>query len=469
MVQWEKLLSRERLRKSRSSPDQYDKRLSFDSDFDRVVFSSSFRRLQDKTQVFPLESSDFVRTRLTHSSEVAAVGRALGISAAKILAEREKYAGDYSREWSTIIATACMLHDIGNPPFGHSGEKYIGAWFKQKVAAFAAPANLEPGRPLVRARGGAPLELPDSQEQQDLLRFEGNAHAFRVATRIQTLGDEFGMNLTCGTLAALIKYPCSSVQTNKSSGKKSLAKFGYFKSDSYAFQRVRESTGLDGTIRHPLTFLVEAADDIAYSVVDIEDALKKKIISFELVCSYLKELPGDLKAEYLDRQLNARFDELSGRVISHSEREQLAFQHFRAHAIGKMTGSCVEAFCKHYDEIIAGKFDQELTHVMSLEPLCSKLKKLGEDHVYSFSDVVKVEESGKHVLWGLLDIFYDELTYSPDSRLIRTFLPPTWRNSGDDSMNVSDAYGRAQRVADYVAGMTDTFAISLFRRLTGQI
>jgi dGTPase len=359
-----------------------------------------------------------------------------------------------------------MLHDIGNPPFGHSGEKYIGAWFKQKLGR---PNNEEAGEPPVRTRGGAPLALQEAQENQDLTRFEGNAHAFRVATRIQTLGDEFGMNLTCGTLAALIKYPCSSLQTDKKSGKKSLAKFGYFKSDSYAFSRVREATGLTDFDRHPLTYLVEAADDIAYSVVDIEDALKKKVVSFELICSTLEELTGKLEVDFLE-QLKSRFDELyKVRGRSRSESEQLAFQGFRAFAIGKMTGSCVEAFFTHYDEIMAGKLDEELTNVMRLAPLCNRLKKLGEDHVYSSSEVVKVEESGKHVVWGLLDIFYDELTYNSGSRLISTFLPPTAKNPGDESFEMSETYARAQRVADYVAGMTDTFAMLLFRRLTGHV
>lgn len=457
-MEWEKLLSRERLRPSGTTTDAFDKRSSFDSDFDRVVFSSSFRRLQDKTQVFPLEAHDFVRTRLTHSAEVAAVGRALGISAARVLHEHDKLAADFSREWSTIVATACMLHDIGNPPFGHSGEKYIGSWFTQKLTD---PAQSTKEKPL-RTRVGAPLELPDDQEARDLTKFEGNAHALRVATRIQTLGAPFGMNLTCGTLGALLKYPCSSTQSDGT--KKSKKKFGYFKSDTRAFQRVRAAVALSDAVRHPLTFLVEAADDIAYSVVDIEDALKKRVISFDLVESYLAKLEGDAKEEFLEKQLRTQLAKLSA-VTSLSERQQLAFQNFRVHAIGRMIASTVQVFCEKFEEITAGEFDEELTEKMPLAPLCATLKKLGDDHVYSTSEVVKVEETGKHVIWGLLDIFYDELRYKPDSRLIKTFLPPT--NANPDDVEVSEQYALAQRVADYVAGMTDTFAVSLFRRLTG--
>lgn len=461
MADWDKLLSRTRLRDPSSQPDQYDKRSSFDSDFDRVVFSSSLRRMQDKTQVFPLESHDFVRTRLTHSTEVAAVGRALGISSARILGDNERLTGDHQRDWSTIIATACLLHDIGNPPFGHSGEKYIGSWFTQKLAR-ADGLDLIP----VRTRSGIPLELSDERERNDLTNFEGNAHAFRVATRLQTLGDPFGMNLTSGTLAALLKYPCSSTQSSREDGKKSRAKFGYFKSDQIAFDRVRENVGLPEFRRHPLTFLVEAADDICYSVVDIEDALKKRVLPFEAVVSQLSELPPDIGKEFVDI-LKSRAARLPTVGYGLADAQQLAFQRFRALAIGKMTAACVKTFCDNFDPILDGKFDSELTEKMDLSPLCSSLKKLASDHVYGSTEVVRVEESGKHVMWALLDLFYDELRTAPKSRLIRSFLPATPSNDTGDSEGISVAYQQAQRVADYVAGMTDTFALSLHRRLTG--
>lgn len=458
-MNWDRLLSSVRLRRASVKPSPYDKRSSFDSDFDRVVFSSSFRRLQDKTQVFPLESHDFIRTRLTHSSEVAAIGRAMGISAAAMLKDQEKVKGDYTREWSTIISTACLLHDIGNPPFGHSGEKYISQWFQQKLAS-TGPAQEQ----VERTRSGAPLELLDAQEKSDLTGFEGNAHAFRVATRLQTLGDTFGMNLTCGTLAALLKYPCSSKEVEKK-GKKSRSKFGYFKSDEWAFRKVMEVTGLPEHCRHPLVLLVEAADDIAYSIVDIEDALKKRIITFHQVIDYLERLDTALKKEFLETHLSGRLEFL--RDSTGSEKHQLAFQHFRGVAVGNMIASCVETFCNKYDAIVEGSYESELTTEMKLAPLCRVMKDLGSDHVYSSSDVVKVEESGKHVIWGLLDIFYDELTFSPESRLVKTCLPPTPPNT--DDVPVSDVYKKAQRVADYVAGMTDTFAMSLYKRLTGHL
>lgn len=465
MADWDKLLSRKRLRTSANPPDPYDKRSNFDSDYERVVFSSSFRRLQDKTQVFPLESHDFVRTRLTHSSEVAAVGRALGVSAARYLHEQEKVTGDHQRDWSTIVATACLLHDIGNPPFGHSGEKFIGSWFSQKLEA-SQPTSPPPTRPL-RTRGGVALSISDPHERTDLVKFEGNAHAFRVATRIQTLGDTFGMNLTCGTLAALMKYPCSSVETIKDSGRKSRDKFGYFKSDGDTFAQVREAVGLPQFVRHPLAFLVEAADDICYSAVDIEDALKKRVISFELIEAFLETLPPSLKSEYLDDHLRSPFKKLDDGHRTLVERQQLAFQQFRAYAIGKMAASCVKVFSERLDDVTTGTFDSELATQMELAPLCTVLKALGLKHVYSATEVVKVEEAGKHVVWGLLDLFYDELLTAPESRLIKSFLPPSSVNPKDDTLSLSAEYQRAQRVADYVAGMTDTYAISLFRRLTG--
>lgn len=257
---WSDLNSTSRLRPSLVKKSEADLRSAYEGDYDRVLFSSAFRRLQDKTQVFPLDRNDFVRTRLTHSLEVSTVGRDMGSSVAKVL-ERQGIDRNLNPEDAgTLVATACLLHDIGNPPFGHSGEQSIGQWFKSRF-------------------DNGKLKIEDRQERLDLEKFEGNASGFRIATRLQHLGQSYGMNLTAGALACLMKYPCGSHEVNwhikAKERPKKCSKFGYFKADAVTFRRVQTLTKLSGITRHPLTFLMEAADDIVYSAVDLEDALKK--------------------------------------------------------------------------------------------------------------------------------------------------------------------------------------------------
>lgn len=443
---------------ARRRPPQVDKartdfRTPFESDYDRVLFSSSFRRLQDKTQVFPLERHDFVRTRLTHSLEVSTVGRNLGISVAKALINGDHERSVNAEDFGTIVATACLLHDIGNPPFGHSGEKSIGRWFKDH---------------------GEALKITDTQERLDLECFEGNASGFRIATRLQHLGDEFGLNLTAGTLACLMKYPCASTEMVK--GSKRRAKFGYYKADQATFAWVQEQTRLAGA-RHPLAFLMEAADDIVYSAVDIEDALKKGILDYQTIVAFLadslKECPAgrQLVADHLEGRLSYLID----KGYSTGEARQLAFQYFRTIAVGKMAGSCVEHFVACYPALMEGSHDQALTEDtgaakgMKLAPLCKAMQDLAVAYVYSNREIVAIEFAGRRILHGLLDIFQEELNdwKAGKSKLIKSLLPPEVRNSADEEIAVSESYRYMLRAADYIAGMTDSYARDLHHRLTG--
>jgi dGTPase len=298
---WQRFTSVERLRPTRvTGPTPLDARTEFENDFDRVIFSSSFRRLRNKAQVFSLEPHDFVRTRLTHSIEVSTIGRSLGEGAAAALQERYPALHILSpRDVGAIVATACLLHDIGNPPFGHSGEKAIGGWFA------------------LNTESGMKLKLGDDQEKFDVTMFEGNAQAFRIATRLQWSGQDFGMNLTVATLSTLIKYPCASNRVQPS-GPKPLKKFGYFKADAPTFQTVRSLTGLgDGVRRHPLTYLMEAADDIAYATGDIEDVLKKGFVDYETIRESLiraqSEESRDCVSMFLDKPYSDEFKELDRR------------------------------------------------------------------------------------------------------------------------------------------------------------
>jgi dGTPase len=433
---WDELLSTERLRPSKvKDRSKYDARTAFENDYDRVIFSSAFRRLKNKAQVFSLEGHDFVRTRLTHSIEVSTIGRAMGDGVAKHLALD-------ARDVGSIVATACLLHDIGNPPYGHSGERAIGSWFQEAV-----PKH---------------LEIVNPEEIGDLTAFEGNAQALRIATRTQWSGLEYGLNLTSATLSALVKYPCSSVESNKN-GPKALSKFGYFKDDKASFDELRRLTGLIGHMRHPLTFLMEAADDIAYATGDLEDVLKKGLVDYETIRGILEhegdERSKDLVKTYLDRT----FNELA--IVSDKrERQQIALQRFCQMAVRLMTKSAIECFIQNSSAIVGGEFDAEIVQKMKLSGLCKALKAVMYEAVYSHLEIAHREQASAKVIHGLLDAIMSEFKRAPEGTLANKVYVPAPRNSRDAS-DTSKDYQIALRMTDYVSGMTDAFALAEYQRI----
>jgi dGTPase len=445
---WRSLLSNHRLRKSRvSGQTPLDARTEFENDYDRVVFSSSFRRLRNKAQVFSLEPHDFVRTRLTHSFEVSTIGRSLGEGAAKSVREECPHLRIEPRNVGTVVATACLLHDIGNPPFGHSGEKAIGGWFESNNDA------------------NKKLKLSDQQERADFAKFEGNAQALRIATRLQWSGQDFGMNLTVATLSALIKYPCSSKEV-RDDGPKPLRKFGYFKADAAAFESIRSYTGLASYNRNPLTYLMEAADDIAYATGDIEDVLKKGFVDYQTIRDMLLESTTTEESKlcitnYLDTPYTTEFASLEPR-----ERRQLAVQRFSQMAIRLMVKSAISGFLDHYDEIMEGRFTGDLVGVMSMSDLCTALKRIMEVHIYSHLEIAHREQTARNVIAGLLEAIIDELQDRPDGPLARSAYRPAPSHKGEVN-TTSDIYRIAQRAADYVAGMTDGHALAQYQRISG--
>lgn len=442
---WQRLMSPIRLRKTRvRDRSPLDARTEFENDFDRVIFSSSFRRLRNKAQVFSLEPHDFVRTRLTHSIEVSTIGRSLGEGAASAL--RDTCPSLSPRDVGIVVANACLLHDIGNPPFGHSGEKAIGTWFSRNIDA--------------KKR----LKLSDPQERADLTMFEGNAQALRVATRLQWSGQDYGMNLTVATLSALVKYPCSSDEVN-SKGPKPLKKFGYFKTDEATFRTIRSHTGLDGHRRNPLTYLMEAADDIAYATGDIEDVLKKGFVDFQTIRETLSSAKSTESKECVEKYLEVPYrDEFE--KLEAKERQQLAIQRFCQMAIRLMMKSVIAAFLDKYDQIMEGKFTNDLVGVMSMKDLHSALTQIMRAHVYSHVEIADREQTARNVIAGLLSAVIDELQDRPDGPLARS----TYRAAPahrDESDSVSENYKIAQRACDYVAGMTDGHALAQFQRISG--
>lgn len=444
MMDWPKLLSTKRIGNGgRGGEGLQAPRTEFSRDYDRIIFSSAFRRLQDKTQVFPLAKSDYVRTRLTHSLEVASVGRSLGMLAADVICAKQPELRDtvIPQDVGTIVATACLAHDIGNPPFGHAGESAIQEWFETS-------GTLEQV-----GIGGA--------KKRDLLAFEGNAQGFRTLCTLQQFPQPGGLQLTCAVLGAFTKYPrASEVDTFQANGI-SGHKFGFMQSEAKLFTELADELGLvpkpgpsSAWHRHPLAFLVEAADDICYHVMDIEDGFKTGYVSYEEMETLHRQwLPADRWRRSVE------IDDIQRRV-----------EYFRAITVGEMVREVVEAFGKNYEKLMTASFDEELSAHVERAKEFRAFKTLAKSKVYRAPPVIEVEACGFEVIAGLLGAFVDAIETKAGTRTsgkerartLVTLMPPT---SSDPS--ALDAYDRMLLATDFVAGMTDSFAVELYQRIRG--
>jgi dGTPase len=420
-------------------PKKNRTRTDFRRDYDRLVFSSPFRRLQNKTQVFPLPGSIFVHNRLTHSMEVACVGKSMADNIA--LALRQKYAdGNHVSEHfdhlGDIVAAACLAHDLGNPPFGHSGEKAIGTFFSE----------------------GAGLRLRGSfTEAQwfDLTRFEGNANAFRLLTHQFKGRRKGGFAMTYSTLASIVKYPFESSLSTK-------GKFGFFTSEKEDYVRVAEELGikrLSGDneplryARHPLVYIVEAADDICYEVMDIEDAHKLKILSTPEVIELLLNYFGpDKRAHMCD-------------VMKHVDDPNEKIAYLRSCVVGALVEECAKTFIENEDAILEGSFDGSLIkHIRQLEREAYRMcNEVSWNKIYRSAEVVDIELAGNRIITFLLEhlveaILNPELNYS---RLLLAKFPAQY------DVTAPTQFGRIQAVLDHVSAMTDVYALDLYRKLNG--
>lgn len=439
-TRWYPLLSRRRLgQPSQVAEDQT--RTDFQRDFDRIIFSSAFRRLQDKTQVFPLARNDYVRTRLTHSLEVASVGRTLGHRVGAYVIQTHGIEGVSAADFGTIVAAACLAHDIGNPPFGHSGEDAIRDWFRRSVIGQEALA------PLATA------------ERENFLNFEGNAQGFRVLTRLQNAANPGGLQLTYATLGAFSKYPCARPQPDGAAWRK----FGFFQADRAQFVELAEHLGLhtmatDVWHRHPLVYLVEAADDICYCVVDIEDAYR------------LRQLD-DREAEALLTPLVADTDRHTrlGSIATPKER----IEYLRAKAIGGLIDQTVTAFLTHEAAILNGDFDHELLTCIPHAQALALLRQRAAEQVYVAPGVIEVGAAGFHVLATLLETFVTAVeamatqgvTASPRQQMLLRLVPEQFIGTGHQPS--ACPYQRLLGITDFVSGMTDSYAIDLYKKLHG--
>lgn len=445
---WSALLNAERLYNSKSTRPPSDARSEFERDYDRLIFASPFRRLQDKAQVFPLEHNDFVRTRLTHSLEVSTLGRSLGRQvAARIRQERgEELLSD---DVGTIVATTCLAHDIGNPPFGHFGESVIQAWFK---------TFFQNHPDITKALTPA--------QQNDFLNFDGNAQGLRILTFLQSLGHDNGLNLTAATLASFMKYVVPSDRIQKQP--KSHSKVGYFQSEAAKVAKVRALVGLE-EVRHPLVYLMEAADDIAYSVVDVEDAFKKRVLSSDLFLAALED--GHLPAEqqWLVDKFKRR---LVDQTVPREERLTSAIQWFRIDSIGIMFQAVVEQFSADYEAILEGTLESELMERSSAKILHGLLKKVGKEHIYGAPEILKLEVFGDRVIRGLLERFVPaSLVEKPKLNTLEgklyALMSPSMR-SLQERHTQRTTYDRLQLALDHICGMTDTYAVMMYEQLTGR-
>lgn len=452
MADFDRFLSDKRFRSSAIASE--DGRNPFENDFTRVVFSSSFRRLQDKTQVFQLDKGDFVRTRLTHSMEVSSLGRSIGLSVENRLIEMGHLSEEKRGHIASILATAGLVHDIGNPPFGHFGEWAIQSYFKD----------------FLKEHDDLNRRLTPAQVA-DLINFDGNVQTFRVLRKLHYIKDRDGMNMTMAVLATVIKYPFSSLEGNQKGKGLSRKKFGFFQSEAQDFDDLKNAFAIEG--RYPLTYLLEAADDIAYSIADIEDACKKGIIGVEHIRQYLKEhlVPMALSPEEQERDFLALFDQLYSDVTSgYKNKLELAVQQFRIIVQGFMIQAAVEEFIKNYDAIVEGTYDKDILENSYCSNIRLVFKKLG-NYIFNHKSILENEIIGYNVITYLLEEFIPavlvegESDNPKDSRLYHLissnyrFIYETFSDRG--------IYARLQLVLDYISGMTDNFALKRYRQFSG--
>ena len=443
MMQWEQLLSLKRqgdtLKRLRSEQDEI--RLGFEVDYDRVIFSSAFRSLQDKTQVIPLSKTSFVHTRLTHSLEVSVVGRSLGRAVGKAILEKhpflKKVHGHQTNDFGAIVAAAALAHDIGNPPFGHSGGKAIGDYF-------------------LNGKGQRFQSHLTEKEYQDLVDFEGNANGFKIMTETKN-GVEGGLRLSYATLGAFMKYPKESLPKKPT---KDIVdkKYGVFQNDFAFFSEVADDLGLlprpsGGFARHPLAYLVEAADDICYTLIDFEDGINLGLIEEERALEYLINLVKDSLQKDKYNQLSQASDRLA---------------YLRSLAIGTLINEAVSLFVEHEEAILQGTFSAALLDHSRYKAQINDIIKISVEKVYQSQEVVEKEIAGYKVLSTLLDVYTQAYERAQMGRA-RHYDKLILKNTGISISEEASEYDYLLEICNYISRLTDGNAMLQYQKIKGAI
>lgn len=435
-MDWTQLLSGKRFGMEEYHERKHE-RTDFQRDYDRLIFSSPFRRLQNKTQVFPLPGSIFVHNRLTHSLEVSCVGRSLGNNVSKGLMQKYPDGSINFPEIGSIVSAACLAHDMGNPPFGHSGERAISAYFLEGNGSYLESE--------IRSAGG---------RWEDFLHFEGNANAIRLLTH-QFIGRrKGGFALTYSTLASIVKYPYASVY----SGKK--GKFGFFQSEEETYMRIATELGINRNpkddnkfVRYPLVYLVEAADDICYQIMDIEDACKLHILTTEEAIQLLLNFFEGERLDHITRVMKMVDD----------TNEQIAY--LRSCIIGLLVDECSRVFLENEQGILDGTYNAPLIEQISeqAKEAYAACSKTAYKKIYRAKEVLDIELAGYHIFSHLIDSLTEAVMNQSHaySKLLLQRIPEQY------DTNAPTTYGKIQCVLDYISGMTDVYALDLYRKITG--
>ncbi|MDF2156418.1 dGTP triphosphohydrolase [Algoriphagus sp. CAU 1675] len=442
-MKWEKLLTRGRFGDlATGNVLTQTARNEFEIDYDRIIFSAPFRNLQDKTQVFPLPEQAFVHTRLTHSLEVSSVGRSLGKAAGEFLID--KYPNLQKSEISpseigSIVAAAALTHDIGNPPFGHAGEEAISDFFKFHPAGKVWESHVR------------------MEQWGDLCNFEGNAQGFRML-----VSKKFGLKLTYATLAAFTKYPRPSLIPHRDIARRSQKKFGFFINQLGDFEQMTSFLGIEKSspecwFRHPLAFLVEAADDICYSIIDLEDGCTMGLVSFEETVNLLAPI------------LKDKFD--AEKLKNRTQAQNLGA--LRALAIGELIQETVAVFANYEESMCKGNFDKALTDIIPSAKALQRISEVSVQKIYRSKIVLEKEAAGFQVLEGLLSVFsqalyhqfYDPNQFSGQDKSILRLLPEDFPLKGWGAE--VNPYPLLRALVDFISGMTDKYALNLYRRVKG--
>lgn len=465
-MEWDKLLSTKRARGSISGARKSaDMRSEFEKDYHRIIGSASFRRLQDKTQVFPLDKSDFIRTRLTHSLEVSSLGKSLGQNIGENILKYRKVSGftpQMKEDICHVLECAGLIHDIGNPPFGHFGEVEIREWFERNLKK-------------LMFRGTPVADILTEQMREDFYHFEGNAQALRLVTKLHYLVDENGMNLTYALLNTIIKYPAASTEIDLTTGNIKDKKMGYYYADRKIFEDIVRETGA-GMNRHPLTYILEAADDLAYKTADIEDAYVKGYISYQMLADALYELTLCYGEEGINPLEKLQSLYARGKERGVRNPEDYAVKNWIVQIQGFLINCATFGFTSNYDAIMGGTYKQDLFYGTYGEQLMELLGSMAYKEVFCSQDIYKMEIIESSMIDFLMDKFIGAVLYydtdvplgTIDRRLI-SFISDNYRSvyrlQAEGKSEAEKLYLRLLLVTDFVCGMTDSYAKRLYQEM----